>query len=126
MKITLCRLIGSKLFAVFGLVLLSANARGGQGAMTIENERYTVNIEATGGDVLLGGLRVARVGLTLAGFEGLHVNHAAGGNLEEAVVVDDAGLELERLDDLRGALLVHGRGGVPPQDHRGVAARANS
>jgi hypothetical protein len=49
MKITLSRLIGSKLFAVFGLVLLSANAWGGQGAMTIENERYTVNIEATDG-----------------------------------------------------------------------------
>ena len=49
MKITLCRLIGSKLFAAFGLVLLSATAWAGQGAMTIENERYTVNIEATDG-----------------------------------------------------------------------------
>jgi len=49
MKMTLSRLIGSKLFAAFGLVLLSATAWAGQGAMTIENERYTVNIEATDG-----------------------------------------------------------------------------
>lgn len=49
MKITLSRLIGSKLFAVFGLVLLSATAWAGQGAMTIENDRYTVNIEAADG-----------------------------------------------------------------------------
>ena len=73
------------------------------------------------GDVLLGGLGVSRVGFTIAGLDFFHIHLAVWSHPKQAVVVDDAGLEFEQFDELRGACFVHLGRPVPPEDDGGIA-----
>ena len=55
-------------------------------------------------DVLLGGLGVSGVGIPLAGLDFFHVHLAVGSDLQQAVVVDDAGIIATSFKEFTGLM----------------------